>query len=379
VERRGRAGRHPPRQHGGVRDEPPQQHGLRAGRLPGVRPRRAVVRGGGVGAHLAAPHADPLHGRVLRTPRLGERAVPARAGAVRLHGHAGRRHPGRVPGGRAEPRRRPAPAQAGAAGLHPAGLRSAGRARPGVRARGPQLRPRSGGPHPPRRYAPRASAGGAVGRGTERAGLRGAQPVAHGAQPLAPLRVRVRLLRNPRLHAGALRGPRHRPARAARRREARRGGGARRRADARGGRRHPRAPRLAGGHRLPAQRGAAERARAEGRRARAGAGRGGGGRARLRAAARPGIRGHRGAAHAHPAPPGDRGRGRALPRRAGRGGRAALLRQLHRPPPPGRRSHTEPRSRRRDLLLSLLPYPPVSLCEAGSSSAQRSTYRWPSR
>ncbi len=122
------------RLHGGVRDEPPLQHGLRARRLPRGRPDGAVLRGGRMGAHLAAVGADPLDGRLLRAPQFQERALPPRARALHRDGHRGGRAAGGVPGGRADARRAHARAQAGRHRLHDARLSHGRRARPGVRA-----------------------------------------------------------------------------------------------------------------------------------------------------------------------------------------------------------------------------------------------------
>ena len=59
-----------------VRDEPPQQHGLRAGGVSRRRARGAVLRGGRVGADLAAAAADPLDGRLFRAAQLRRSALP---------------------------------------------------------------------------------------------------------------------------------------------------------------------------------------------------------------------------------------------------------------------------------------------------------------
>ena len=140
----------------GLRDEPPVQHGLRARLLPGRREDRALLRGGGVGPHLAAPVASSVDGGLLRPARLGRSALPEGAGALRADGRRRRRGPGHVPGGRAHQGRGAAPSPARAARLHAARLRP-GPARPGLRAGGAQLRPGPRGPHPARRRG-RASA-----------------------------------------------------------------------------------------------------------------------------------------------------------------------------------------------------------------------------
>ena len=87
---------HRPERHRGVRHEPPLQHGLRARRLPRRRPGRAVLRGGRMGAHLAAVGADPRDGRLLRAAQFARRALPPRARALHRHGDRGRRAAGGV-------------------------------------------------------------------------------------------------------------------------------------------------------------------------------------------------------------------------------------------------------------------------------------------
>ena len=70
LRRREDPGRRGARHDGGVRHEPPQQHGLRAGRLPRRRAHGAVLCRRRMGAHLAAAAADPLDGRLFRAPQF---------------------------------------------------------------------------------------------------------------------------------------------------------------------------------------------------------------------------------------------------------------------------------------------------------------------
>ena len=131
---------------GGVRHQPPLQHGLRARHVPRVGELGAELRGRRMGARVGAAEPDPRHGRLLRAPRQLQRALSQNSGALRAHGHHLGRCPGRVPRRRPHPRRLAAPAQARPAQLHGVGLRSQRPARHRVRARRHQLRPRAGGP-----------------------------------------------------------------------------------------------------------------------------------------------------------------------------------------------------------------------------------------
>ena len=154
--RRGRPGGGRPEVDRGLRHEPPQQYGLRAGRLPRRRAGGALLRRRRMGAHLGVAGPDPLDGRLLRAAQLGRSALPRRALALRRHGHRGRRAAGAVPRGRPHRRRRAAPAEVRPARLHGEILSCRRRARPGIHPRRPQLRPRAGGPQPA------AQAGGAA-------------------------------------------------------------------------------------------------------------------------------------------------------------------------------------------------------------------------
>ena len=130
---------HRPERDGGVRHEPPLEHGLRARRVPRRRPGGALLRGGRMGAHLAAVGADPRDGRVFRAAQFARRALPARARALHRHGDRGRRAAGGVPRRRAHARRPHARAQARRARLHAARLSHRRRPRPRLRAARPQL------------------------------------------------------------------------------------------------------------------------------------------------------------------------------------------------------------------------------------------------
>ncbi len=77
-----------------VRDEPPQQYGLRSGRLPGRGEGRAVLRGGRVGPSLAVADADPGDGRLLRPAQFGRPAVSRRAATLCADGDRVRRAAG---------------------------------------------------------------------------------------------------------------------------------------------------------------------------------------------------------------------------------------------------------------------------------------------
>ena len=131
----------------GVRHEPPQQHGLRAGRLPGRRAHGAQLRRRRMGAHLAIAAAHPLDGRLLRAPQLQQPDLPPGAGALRPHGDRGRRRPGDVSRRRPVARRPAARTQARPVRLHAEIVRSQGNERHRLRAGGAQLRPRARGSH----------------------------------------------------------------------------------------------------------------------------------------------------------------------------------------------------------------------------------------
>ena len=105
LRRRAHHGRRGARHHRGVRHEPPQQHGLRAGGLPGGRAHGAQLRRRRMGAHLAIAAAHPLDGRLLRAPQLQQSDLSPGAGALRAHGDRGGRGAGDVSRGRAVARR----------------------------------------------------------------------------------------------------------------------------------------------------------------------------------------------------------------------------------------------------------------------------------
>ena len=147
LRRRAHHGRRGARHHRGVRHEPPQQHGLRAGGLPGGRAHGALLRRRRMGAHLAIAAAHPLDGRLLRAPQLQQSDLSPGAGALRAHGDRGGRRPGDVSRGRPVARRQAARAQARPVRLHAEIVRSQGRPRHRLRAGGAELRPRARGPH----------------------------------------------------------------------------------------------------------------------------------------------------------------------------------------------------------------------------------------
>ena len=156
---RGRPRRAGPRLDGGLPDEPPEQHGLRPGGLPGRRPHRPLLRGRRMGADLAAADPDPLDRRLLRAAQLGRSPLPAGPRALHPHGDGGGGAAGGLSGRGAVARRPAAPAEARHPRLHAALLRSRPRRpRPGVHPGGDQLRPGAGGPHPAARPRARGSA-----------------------------------------------------------------------------------------------------------------------------------------------------------------------------------------------------------------------------
>ena len=102
--------------------------------------------------------------------------------------------------------------------LHAARLPHRRRPRPGVRAARPQLRPRARGPHPLLQDKARP---GRREEPVDHVALHRAQRLAHAAQRMAPLRLRLRQLRHADLDARVLPRTRHRFPGAVRRRAAR--------------------------------------------------------------------------------------------------------------------------------------------------------------
>jgi glycerol-3-phosphate O-acyltransferase len=112
---------------GDLRDEPPQQHGLRPRRLPRRHRDRALLRGRRVGAGVAPADAGPLARRLLRPPALRRPSLPHGARALRG------RWPvesgvtaGDLPGRGVVARRSAPPAEDRPRRLHPARLRRPG-------------------------------------------------------------------------------------------------------------------------------------------------------------------------------------------------------------------------------------------------------------
>ena len=332
LHRRGGAGRDRSELDGGLRHEPPQQHGLRAGLVPRRRAGGAELRGRRMGAHLAAAGADPRDGRVLRAPQFRRSAVPHGAAALRADGDRGRRAAGDVSRRRPDDRRPPARAQARPARLHAEGLRPGGAARPRLHPGRHQLRPRPRRPLAAaqarpggRRRRPRPNA-----RRSWRASPRASRP--RGARPALSPRLRLRQLRHAGVDARLRRRAGRRLPRARRRRPAPAGRRGRQDADGRIGARRAGAAGAAGRERAAARPDAAiselelkaaVQALMDGVEA--------AGAPRLRAAHRPRLRADGRPAHAHPARPGAGAR-RPVPGQSGRADDPALLRQLDRPP-----------------------------------------------
>ncbi len=142
-------------------------------------------------------------GALLRAPQLGRSPLPAGAGALHPHGDGSRRAAGGLPGRRIVAGRPAASAEARHPRLHAALLRSSPRRPgPGVHSGWNQLRPGAGGPHAaPRSRAGRRGEARPPARRLDDPALHPAQPGARDAQPLAPLRLRLRELRQPHLDA----------------------------------------------------------------------------------------------------------------------------------------------------------------------------------
>ena len=92
---------------GGLRHEPPQQHGLHHRGVPRRGPSCPQLRRGRVGEDLAPARPRALAGGVLRAAGLAGRPLPARPRALHRHGHGGGRHAGALPRGRPEQGRQP--------------------------------------------------------------------------------------------------------------------------------------------------------------------------------------------------------------------------------------------------------------------------------
>ncbi len=121
-----------------LRDEPPLEHGLRAGHLARRQSLGPVLRGGRVGADLAAVGPDPGDRGLLHPPQLAHRALPPGAGALCADGDGRRHDAGDLSRRRPEPERPGRAGQAGPARLYRAGGGGRG-ARRGLRAGGPCL------------------------------------------------------------------------------------------------------------------------------------------------------------------------------------------------------------------------------------------------
>jgi hypothetical protein len=198
LNRRRRARCHPRERDRGLRDEPPQQHGLHHRVVPRRRARGPVVRRWRAGARAEAAAADPLEGRAFRARQLEGRVVPAHARAPNRARHRGRGHAGGLRRRRFDEGRVLARAALGRARLHASRLSLRRRARPRLRAARTQLRPCARRPLAVARRRPDA---GPPARQDAHAAFPRPPLGARAAWPLAPLRLRLRQLRHPGLGA----------------------------------------------------------------------------------------------------------------------------------------------------------------------------------
>jgi hypothetical protein len=194
-QQRRRPHRHRPARHRHLRDEPPIEHGLRAGHMAGGRTLGAGLCGGRMGTGLAAAPAHPRHGRLFHPPPPQQPALPENPRPLRPDGNRGRRDPGRLSRRRSQPHRPSGPAETRAHFLHPRRVQTRHLARCRLRAGGAQLRPRDGRPKPDRRGRNRAAQFSLLAPAD--LALSPPPDLAAPDRPLPPLRLCRRQLRRP--------------------------------------------------------------------------------------------------------------------------------------------------------------------------------------
>src|SRR3990172_8563684 len=201
---RSRACRGRPQIQRGLRDEPPEQHGLHPRGLPGGDPHGVKLRRGGMGADLASTDAHSVPGGLLHTAKLREPSVSTRSGAIRRDGDRGRGRAGDLSGRRPFPGRGASAPETRPARLYDPLLSSRRSQRYRLHPGRNQLRPDVRGPQPADLAGQRSPPKNPSVRDRDHPEIFPEQPVPHASRPMVPVRLRLRQLRHSDFHEGVL-------------------------------------------------------------------------------------------------------------------------------------------------------------------------------